>query len=165
MLRKHSRRFKTVSSAKKCTGSGSDHRWITTPETTGGQIDYAFALQELGLIWGVWWVHMQPGGQGVRPTQFQPGFPATDGHPATPKLRTFLEMGIFSPHSPEKCLNTPRSYPRGTGRIVCEPNEPKFAPKLPGVGFWHALACRGQAYAPPVQGYRYLKDLNSEGGR
>ena len=136
-----------------------------TPETTGGQIDYAFALQELGIIWGVWWVHMQPGGQGVRPTQFQPGFPATDGHPATPKLRTFLEMGIFSPHSPEKCLNTPRSYPRGTGRIVCEPNEPKFAPKLPGVGFWHALACRGQVYAPPVQGYRYLKDLNSEGGR
>ena len=29
---------------------------INTPETTGGQIDYAFALQELGLIWGLWWV-------------------------------------------------------------------------------------------------------------
>ena len=104
----------------------------------GGSNRLSCRPQELGLIWGLWRVHLEPGGSGMRPAHFGPRLPATGGHLATPKLRTFLEMGIQPRKMPK---HTPQPS-QGTGRVVREPNEPRSAPKLPGVGFGHALVCR-----------------------
>ena len=73
-------------------------------------------------------------------------------------------MTVLSPYNPGKCPNAPRSRPQGPGHIVRDLNEPKIVPKLPGVGFWHALARWGQACARPVRCCWEQKKLNSAVG-
>ena len=53
--------------------------------------------------------------------------------------------------------------PQGTGRMVLEPNEPRFAPKLPGVGFWHALACRRKRACAACAGLSATKIIEQWG--
>ena len=93
------------------------------PRTMHNQGNYIVSLGQV-----VRWLGEQAEVLGV---EIYPGFPATGGYPATPKLHTFLEMGIQPRKMPPR---TPQP-PQGTGRTVREPNGPRFAPKLPGVGF------------------------------
>ena len=59
----------------------------------------------------------------------------------------------------------PTAAPQGPGRIAHDQNEPKLAPKLAGVGFWHALARWGQVCTRPVRGCWEQKELSGDGGR
>ena len=53
--------------------------------------------------------------------------------------------------------------PQGTGRMVRDQNEPKFAQKSPGVGFWHALACRRKRVCVACAELSATKKMNSWG--
>ena len=139
---------RTVSMRKRRRGEGRHFvnmsaSWNSvTTETTGGQNDH-FALGKGCCMFGHA-VFSDIGAHGTRnaPRTFWAPTSGNGRVSGNAKTAHFSGNGCFQPTQPREMPGRSPVSPQGTGRMVRDQNEPKFAQKSPGVGFWHALACR-----------------------